>query len=436
MSDTLDYLDIEGGRNLSGTIRVSGAKNSCLPIMAASLLTAGTSYIENVPRLRDVFTLIKVLESLNARVDWTGSDSLKIDTIDVNRYEPDISLVRQMRASVLVLGPLVARFGYAVMPSPGGCSLGTRPVDMHFDGMQSLGAIIEPNHEATVIRTDNASKLHGETIRLGFPSVGATENIMMAASLAVGTTTIENAAKEPEILDLAEFLLSMGAIITGAGEDKITITGVSELHPSKHKVIPDRVEAATYMIACGITAGNIKLTNVRPDHMTATLEILSASGCRITTEPETISVDAPDVIRPVDIRTLPYPGFSTDVQPPFMAMMTKASGESIFVEKIFERRLLVANELVRMGAEVRVVENCALVNGGRRLRGCEVNAPDIRAAAALVIGGLWADGRTRIRGLNHLYRGYEDIVSKLRSLGAMVEEGAAPVNSISEASGA
>jgi len=420
MPDTQSYLDIEGGHRLNGEIPIYGAKNACLPIMAATLLARGASHIENVPRLSDVFTLAEVLKSLGAKVRWTGDHSLEIDTTDVTCLEPDPELVNKMRASVLVMGPLFARFGQAMIPMPGGCSLGKRPIDLHLFGMEALGGTIIENCNNVVVKNTKAGRVQGNEMELRFPSVGATENIMMAASLAEGTTTIRNAAREPEIMDLAHILTSMGAKVVGAGEYVITIIGTPELRPADHRVIPDRIEAGTYMVAGAMTGGKITLLDVCPDHMTATVEHLTRAGCSVTTDIDRITVESPDIIRPTDIRTLPYPGFATDIQPQFMALMTKAPGQSLFVEKIFERRFLAADELKRMGSDIRVLENCALVNGGQKLKACEVTAPDIRAAAALVIAALWAEGSTRISGLVHLNRGYEDPVEKLTNVGARI----------------
>ncbi|MCX6645557.1 MAG: UDP-N-acetylglucosamine 1-carboxyvinyltransferase [bacterium] len=422
MPDTGNYLTIEGGHRLSGEIGISGAKNSCLPILAATLLVKGACHIENVPRLSDIFNMAKVLRSLGATVNWTGRHSLSIDTSNVSCLEPDPVLVQKMRASVLVLGPLFARFGQAMIPLPGGCSLGKRPIDLHLLGMESLGGFVAENDEAVTVKLTNGRRPVGTTINLNFPSVGATENILMASALAEGTTILNNAAREPEIIDLANLLNKMGAKIVDAGESTIIIVGTSELRPVSHRVIPDRIEAGTYIAATAITAGKVTLTDVCTDHLTSLLQRISSTGCKITTEIDKITIDAPDVLRSTDVRTQPYPGFPTDVQPQYMALMTRASGESIFVEKIFERRFLAADELRRMGADIRVIDNCALVNGGRKLTGCEVNAPDIRAAAALLIAGLWADGSTRLKGLGHLYRGYEDPVGKLSALGARIAE--------------
>lgn len=421
MCNTEEYLEIEGGRPLKGELQVSGSKNSCLPIMAASLLVNGTCKIDNVPNLQDVFTLSDVLRSLGAKVEWVDKHSLQIDSSHINQLEPDPDLVRKMRASVLVLGPLLARFGRCHLPLPGGCSLGKRPIDIHLAGLQQLGGVAEADQHSVSVALSKGRRPVGATINLRFPSVGATENILMAAALAEGTTTIENCAREPEIIDLADYLSKMGARIFGAGESTITVIGVKELRPVSHRVIPDRIEAGTYLMAAAITGGLVTLTDVIPEHMTATLEYLTNTGCRIITETNRITIEAPDVIRPVDVRTLPYPGFSTDIQPPAMALMTKASGESLFVEKIFERRFLVSDELKRMGADIRVLENCALVCGGKRIKGCEVNAPDIRAAAALIIAGLWADGTTKLKGLAHLFRGYERPVQKLSLLSASIK---------------
>jgi len=435
MPENKDYLDMKGGQRLNGEVRISGSKNACLPIMAATLLARGASHIENVPRLRDVFTLSDVLRSLGARVEWTGPSGLAIDCTDVSCLEPDPELMRKMRASVLVMGPLFARFGQAMMPLPGGCSLGKRPIDLHLAGLECLGGTVIDHTDSVTVRLTSGRKPRGSTVRFRFPSVGATENVMMASALADGVTVIENAAREPEIADLADFLCAMGATVVGAGEQTITVVGANALRPADYRVIPDRIEAGTYLVAGAITAGKVTLLDVRPDHVSATIEQLALTGCRITTEASRITIEAPDVLRPADVRTLPYPGFPTDVQPMYMALMTRAAGDSLFVETIFERRFLAADELRHMGADIRVLENCALVSGGKRLVGCEVSAPDIRAAAALLIAGLWADGVTRIRGLGHLYRGYERPVEKLTGLGAHVTEGEPSRQSCSEVAG-
>ncbi len=435
MPDTQYYLDINGGSRLKGEVRISGSKNACLPIMAATLLAKGTSHLENVPRLKDVFTLSNVLRSLGAKVEWTGDNSLAIDTTDVSCLEPDPDLVNKMRASVLVMGPLFARFGQAMIPLPGGCSLGKRPIDLHLKGMESLGGTVMDQPDCVTVKLKSGHRPKSATIKLDFPSVGATENIMMASALADGVTVIENAAREPEINDLADIISSMGAKVVGAGDETITIVGVNELRPANHRIIPDRIEAGTYLIAGAITAGKVTLLDVRPEHMTATIEQLALTGCKITTELDRITIEAPDVLRPADVRTQPYPGFPTDVQPQYMALMTRAAGESLFVEKIFERRLLVSDELKRMGADIRVIENCALVNGAKKLTGCEVTAPDIRAGAALLIAGLWAEGTTRLRGLEHFFRGYEYPVEKLAALGADIVETTPSKKLCSEVSG-
>ena len=432
MVENDSYMEVTGGFRLGGELYISGSKNSCLPIMAATLLATGTSHLENVPRLKDVSTLAKVLISLGAKVEWKSEHSLEIDTSNVASIEPEANLVRQMRASVLVMGPLLARLGRCRIALPGGCSLGKRPIDLHLEGLEKLGALIEENGEHVTLNLKKF-RLEGTTIKLRFPSVGATENIMMAATLAEGTTVIENAAMEPEIVDLATFLNSMGATVVGAGEPSITIVGTKELHPTTHKVIPDRIEAGTFLIAAAMTGGKVTLRDVRPDHLTSVIERLMLTGCKLVTEAERITIEAPDILRPVDIRTLPYPGFPTDLQPPFMTLMTKASGDSLFVEKIFERRFLVADELNRMGADIRVLENCALVHGGKKLKGCPVTAPDIRAAAALVIAGLWAEGVTQVRGLEHLYRGYEQFAEKLTTLGAIINKNTFTRKTIQEA---
>ncbi len=422
MPDTENYLDIQGGASLAGEVVISGSKNACLPILAATLLAKGTSHIENVPKLKDVYTLADVLRSLGAKVKWTGDSSLSVDTSDVSCLEPDPELVKKMRASVLVMGPLFARFGQAMIPLPGGCSLGKRPIDLHLTGMQMLGGTVVEKPDSVMVKLSSGTRPVATNIKLHFPSVGATENIMMASALADGVTIIENAAREPEIIDLADFISEMGAKVLGAGDHTITVVGTETLRATGHRVIPDRIEAGTYLVAGAISGGKITLLDTRPDHMTTLLNQLASTGCKITTEPDRITIDAPDVIRPTDVRTLPYPGFPTDVQPQFMALMVKAAGESLFVEKIFERRFLAADDLIRMGADIRVLENCALINGGKRLTGCEVQATDIRAAAALMIAGIWAEGTTRLKGLEHFYRGYERPIEKLTGLGVKIKD--------------
>jgi UDP-N-acetylglucosamine 1-carboxyvinyltransferase len=385
--------------------------------MAACLLVKGPVILQNVPDLDDVRTLAGLLESLGARVSTYDGNTILIDSTDVASQSPPGEFVSKMRASVLVMGPLLARFNRADIPLPGGCKLGPRPIDIHIDGLSRLGDVFSVTGEIVQVKSEN---LVGEEIPLRFPSVGATENIMMAACLAKGTTTIIGAAREPEISALADFLNRRGGKIMGAGDDVITIEGVEKLNPGEDSIIPDRVECGTYLIAGASASGDITCRAAEPSHITSLIERLEAAGCEIECGDGYIRLKAPLRCNAVDVRTLPYPGFSTDLQPQMMALNAGAKGAAIIVEKIFQQRFLVKDELTKMGAKIRN-ENAALTIGQPDLHGADVFATDIRASAALICAALRAEGRTRIKNLEHLFRGYEDPVGKLSGLGADIE---------------
>lgn len=413
----MDKIIVSGGTKLEGKITISGAKNAVLPIIVASLLSSGKCKIQDVPRLADVRTITEVLEILGAKVNYEGN-TLDIDSSEINNYEAPYEYVRKMRASVLVMGPLLARMGRVKISMPGGCAIGTRPIDLHLKGLEALGAVISLDHGTIEAK---AEKLVGAKIYLDFPSVGATENIMMAASLAEGTTIIENAAEEPEIVDLANFLNSMGGKVKGAGTNVIRIEGVKELGESTHTVIPDRIEAGSYLVAGAMTGGDLLLDNIIVDHLKPIIAKLKECGAEIYEENNCLRVIGSRQIKAVDIRTLPYPGFPTDMQAQFMALMTKASGTSLITETVFENRFMHADELKRMGADIRIEGRSAVIEGGKRLFGCPVKATDLRAGAALIIAALAAEGDTEISGVHHIDRGYENIVDKLRSVGAKIK---------------
>ena len=415
----MDKLIIRGGTPLSGKLTVSGAKNSVLPILAGALLAEGPVRIHNVPRLRDVATMIALLRNLGA--DVAGEDTtVEVTQSSVSRFRAPYDLVKTMRASFLLMGPLLARFGRAEVSLPGGCAIGPRPVDQHLKGFEALGAEVEL--QGGYVRARAAHGLRGCRIALDVPTVGGTENLLMAATLARGTTRIENAAREPEIVDLAECLLAMGARIHGHGTATIEIEGVPALRGSEHRVMPDRVEAGTYLIAAAATRGSIRLLNGQPSSLGVVLQKLEDAGAAIEAMPGGIALDmAGERPRAVDIATAPYPGFPTDMQAQFLAMNTVARGTSRVVETIFENRFMHLNELSRLGADVRLEgRRTAVVRGVTRLRGAPVMATDLRASFGLVVGALVARGDTVIDRIYHIDRGYEGIERKLRALGADV----------------
>ncbi len=421
----MDRTVITGGISLRGEVEISGAKNAALPILASTILGGGECVIANLPRVVDVLTMGKLLGILGAKVQHEGNRAvINADTISLTQAPYD--LVKTMRASVLVLGPLVARWGEATVSMPGGCAIGSRPVNLHLAGLAKMGAEVSMAHG--YIRA-KAKRLKGAQIYCDTPTVTGTENLMMAASLAEGTTVIENAAKEPEIMDLADFLVKRGARIVGAGTDVITIEGVRELHGSDHDVIPDRVETGTYLVAGAITRGAVTINRCRPNHLDALLMKLREAGVELKVEQDRIHLNAGSRLKGIDIRTLPYPGFPTDMQAQMVALMTAAEGTSVITETVFESRFMHIEELRRMGAEIKTEGTRAVVAGPTKLTGAPVMASDLRASAGLVLAGLAAEGTTEILRVYHLDRGYERMEEKLRGLGATItrqKEGAAP----------
>ncbi|MBU5590325.1 UDP-N-acetylglucosamine 1-carboxyvinyltransferase [Clostridium sp. MSJ-4] len=416
----MEKIIIKGGYKLKGEVNISSAKNSVLPIIAASILSGDVSIIENAPMLEDVFVICKVLESLGADVQLdTNTNCITIDTKDINsKEEPHSDLVRKMRASFLIMGPMLSRFGRVKLSLPGGCNIGSRPIDLHLKGFSALGAQIDLGHGYVEGR---ANRLIGNKIYLDFPSVGATENIMMAAVLAKGETVIENSAEEPEIEDLATYLNSMGACIEGAGTGTIKIKGVEELKGVRHRPIYDRIEAGTYMTAAAITKSQIKINGINEEHMKPILAKLSECGVNMEIKNESVIIYGEGDIKAVDIKTMPYPGFPTDMQAQMMALLAIAKGTSIITETVFENRFMHAPELKRMGANVKIDGRSAVIEGVKKLTGAEVKATDLRAGAALIICALAAEGCTSISDVYHIDRGYVDIENKLKALGANIE---------------
>jgi UDP-N-acetylglucosamine 1-carboxyvinyltransferase len=415
----MDKIVISGGIPLHGEVQTSGAKNSALPILASTILGGGECVITNVPRVVDVLTMGKLLKILGASVDYEGDRAvIKADVIKSAQAPYD--LVKTMRASVLVLGPLVARWGEATVSLPGGCAIGSRPVNLHLAGLAKLGAEVSIEHGYIKAK---AKRLTGACIYCDTPTVTGTENLMMAASLAQGTTVIENAAKEPEIVDLADFLVKRGARITGAGTDVVTIEGVRELRGSDHEVIPDRIEAGTHLVAGAITKGSVSVNRCRPDHLDPLLNKLREAGADVHVEKELVHLDATRAarLRGVDVRTLPFPGFPTDMQAQMAALLSMAEGTSVVTETVFESRFMHVEELCRMGADIRVEGNRLVITGRERLTGAPVMASDLRASAGLILAGLAAEGTTEVLRVYHLDRGYERIEEKLRALGAVIE---------------
>ena len=414
----LDKIIVTGGRKLSGEVRISGAKNSVLPIIVATLLAEGRCVLDDVPRLADVQIIKDVLESLGADITFTDN-TMEVDGAPVNKVQAPIEYIKKMRASVLIMGPLLARFGRAVLSLPGGCAIGTRPIDLHLKGLEVLGASIQIRDDEVVAEVPGG-RLKGDRIFLRVPSVGATENLMMAASLAEGVTVIENAAEEPEIVDLANFLNAMGADVRGAGTGVIRITGVEHLHGANHTIIPDRIEAGSYLLAGAITGSTVRVTNCIADHLRPVLDKIVESGATVEVDEvaNTVTVHGAEKIRPVDVKTLPYPGFPTDMQSQFMAYMTVAEGTCQFTETIFENRFMHVDELRKMGANIQAEGRNAFITGVPKLHGAAVRATDLRAGAALIIAGLAAEGKTTVSDLYHLDRGYEDLIGKFQSLGA------------------
>src|SRR5918998_631261 len=413
---------IEGGTRLCGEVGVSGAKNAALKLLAAALLAPGRTVLHNVPSIKDVETMLAVLEGLGASCEFSAN-TLSVDASYVNSYTAPYELVRQMRASIVVLGPLVARFGEAEVSAPGGCNLGLRKFNFHVDGLRALGANVELDHG--FIKASAPGGLRAAEVNFEYPSVGATENVMMAAVLANGITIIENGAREPEITALAGFLNSMGANVMGAGTGRIVIEGVRELHPTEWTVMPDRIEAGTFLMATAATGGDVTVTNALPEHLKMELEKLREMGVEVSAIPGSpgirVRVDDPASLSGVDVATLPFPGFATDLQAQVMVLLTQATGAGIITENVYENRLQVAEELNRLDAGIDLFGgHRALVRGPRRLSGTIVQSPDLRGGAALVTAGLVAEGTTAVDGAGHILRGYENFEERLSSLGATV----------------
>ncbi len=415
----MEKLVVRGGRPLRGTVKTSGAKNAVLPIIAASILGLTPSRINDVPMLEDVRTISAVLEHLGVKVKVCGPNELAIDSCKVTGWEAPYELVRTMRASFLVMGPLLARVGQAKISLPGGCAIGARPIDIHLKGFEALGVKVKQGHGYIEATAENGLK--GSTIYFDFPSVGATENVLMAAVLAQGTTIIENAAQEPEIVALANYLNKMGAEVRGAGTDTIRVEGVKELHGAEYTVIPDRIEAGTYMVAAAMTGGDVLIENVLPEHQKPLIAKLREAGATVLEDIDRIRVKADRPLQGVSVKTLPYPGFPTDMQPQMMAMMVICQGRSKVTETVFENRFMHVIELIRMGAQISTEGRSATIEGPAKLTGCDVRATDLRAGAAMILAGLVAEGTTTIGDLHHIDRGYENIVAKLRQLGADIE---------------
>jgi UDP-N-acetylglucosamine 1-carboxyvinyltransferase len=409
-------LLIRGGKRLQGEVKISGAKNSALPLMAAALLTEGDNQFFNIPQLRDIKTISKMLSELGAQV--SGEENVKINASNLHSYEAPYDLVKTMRASILVLGPLLARFGKAKVSLPGGCAIGSRPVDLHLKALEHMGVSI--TLKEGYIQAE-CKKTRGAKIYFDVSTVTGTENIMMVASLSKGTTVLENAAKEPEVGELAQVLNKMGARIEGAGTDVITIEGVDTLHAVEHTVMPDRIEAGTYMIAAGITGGDITITNCNHRHLHALTEKLEEIGLDIKCDDATIRVKGNASLKNTDVKTIPYPGFPTDMQAQIMTLLCLAEGTSIISETVFPDRFMHVGELKRMGAQIRIEGNSAIVNGVDKLCGAPVMATDLRASASLVLAGLVAQGETEVSRIYHLDRGYERMEEKLSKLGADIQ---------------
>ena len=414
----LEKLIVTGGTKLEGKIKVSGAKNAVLPIIAASLLAEGECHLQDIPQLADVDTITQVIRSLGVKVSSTGNKDLVLNAGELTSSEPPEEWVRKMRASFLVMGPLLARLGCARISMPGGCNIGSRPIDLHLKGLTALGADIKMSHG---IIECSAKKLAGSRVYLDFPSVGATENIMMAASRAEGTTVIENAAEEPEIVDLANFINGMGGRVYGAGTNIIRIEGVSRLKGANHTVIPDRIEAGTYMIMAAAAGGDVLVENVISDHLKPAMAKLAETGVTIDEEDAGVRVRSKGRCNAIDVKPLPYPGFPTDMQAQMMACLTTAQGTSVITETVFENRFMHVNELRRMGSNIVIEGHSAVVKGVPKLTGAPVKASDLRAGAALIIAGLVAEGKTEICSIHHIDRGYEDLVVKLTGIGADIK---------------
>jgi UDP-N-acetylglucosamine 1-carboxyvinyltransferase len=418
----VDKIVVRGGRRLEGEVVVSGSKNAALPLLVASLLTSEACAFQEIPDLMDIHTILKLLTGLGVKVErekgFNSPGQLTLRADRVTKLEAPYELVKTMRASFLVLGPLLSRFGEARVSTPGGCAIGVRPVNLHLKGLAEMGAEIDLVHGYVEAK---AKRLKGAKIYLDVPSVGATENLMMAATLAQGTTVIEKAAKEPEIENLASVLNKMGARVVGSGTDIIKVEGVDRLHGASHRVVPDRIEAGSFMVAAALTRGDVVVRGARPDHLDAFLLKLAEAGVVLSLETDKVMVRRDGRVRGVDITTLPYPGFPTDLQAQMMVLMAVADGVSVITENIFENRFMHAQELIRMGADIRLEGNRAIVKGIETLSGAPVMATDLRASVSLILAGLVAKGSTEISRVYHLDRGYERIEKKLSALGADIQ---------------
>ena len=412
----MDAFVIRGGQPLNGTVRISGAKNSALKLLAAALLAPGRFVIRNIPDIADMTVMAAVLEHLGATVARDG-DMLTLDIPEQVGDATPPHLVSKLRASIVVLGPLLARRGHVRVATPGGCNLGNRAIDMHLSGLARMGAEISYGADFVEARTEG---LRGAYIELPYASVGATENLLMAAVLAEGTTTVANAAREPEIVDLTQFLRSMGADISGEGTDEITVNGVASLQPTEHTVVGDRIEAGTYAVGAALTGGTVAIEGVDPSHLRLVLDKLRTAGAEVSERADGMTVSRTGDLLPVDVVTLPFPGFPTDLQPQFLLLLSQALGTSMLTENVFDGRFSIVDQLRRLGADIHVEEHHALVRGPRALHGAEVQAPDLRAGAALVLAGLIADGETVVTDPHHVDRGYADFTGRLRALGADV----------------
>lgn len=416
---SLEKIIVHGGKRLSGSVKIEGAKNAVLPVIAASMLaSSGTSKIYNVPELADVYTINEVLRYLNASVNYKNKTIL-VNAVADPYTEAPFDYVRKMRASFLVMGPLLARVGRAKIAMPGGCAIGSRPIDQHLKGFEAMGARVTIDGGSVEAKIDG--RLKGAPIYLDFPSVGATENIMMAACLADGETVIENAAREPEIVNLAQFLNAMGARVAGAGSGRITIVGVQRMHGAQHTILPDRIEAGTYMIATAITGGNVLIEDSDIEDLRPLIAKLREAGAEVDEEEGGVRVIGPDQLKAIDVKTMPHPGFPTDLQAQIMALLLRANGTSVITETVFENRFMHVEEFRRMNASIKIDGRSAVISGPCDLQGAEVAATDLRAGAALVIAGLVAKGYTRVRRLHHIDRGYVDLAGKLKALGADIE---------------
>lgn len=407
---------IEGGHKLEGTVKISGSKNSALPIIAATILNAGKTTLYNVPNIQDTQMMYKILETLGAKIEKKNG-KIKIDTSKIEKFEIPPELMHKMRSSVILAGALIGRYQKATFSYPGGCDIGSRPIDLHLKSFEKLGIQVNQNHGNIEC---NAEKIKGEKIDLDFPSVGATENAILASVLAEGTTIITNAAREPEIIDLQNFLNKMGAKIVGAGTDEIQIEGVKKLKDISYNIMPDRIETGSFLCFAAATKGNIILENVNATHITPIISKLEEAECKIETSKNKIKIIAPKKLKAIDIKTMPYPGFPTDMQSVFASMLTIAKGTSIIVENIFENRYKYTQELNKMGAKITVEGKSAIIRGTRKLYGADVKATDLRGGAALVLAGLIAKGKTQVEDIEYILRGYEKLDYKLQNLGANI----------------